>query len=160
MEKIYRPMTPEEQLEYISETLEAIKKDGLLGAKTLVEKWELKLSSNVPEAISIERKVEPLRLHDETINEKIESFHSGPYVEKFDTSPVDLNAPKPASIYAAEHLLKVQEDAMGQNMMPQDSQALQGHKTRVLSQEASGAPNIWGDAKTVEPGEIQNIFGR
>lgn len=58
---------------------------------------------------------------------------------------------KPASIYAEEHIPAVEEDLREQSTQVIDNTSQTKTKSRVLEQVA---PNPWGDAKIVSPGDL------
>lgn len=79
--------------------------------------------------------------------------------------------PQEASIYAAEHISAVQEDLLEHRQNTTGTEALSQPKTKILTnksipanastpEDRSSAPNPWGDAKTVAPGEVRDILTR
>lgn len=140
----YREMTAEEKLAYSAEVIEATRKGGLTASLEVVEKYKSMLE--------IENKSEEVPTIKET--------EVGPIHEVIDLSP------KTASIYAREHLGAVQADLM--DTMPNMGE--DKHKTKILENPSFPAqvvheenivrPNPWGDAKTVEPGEVKNMLTR
>lgn len=145
---MYREMTPEEKLEYSSEIIEAIKTDGLIGSLKVVDKYKKKLSnenslydysSQIPETII----TTPFK---ETTDISVENIPNISEIEKPSTE---------ASIYAQEHISAVQEDLREQNIgMFSAIKAVEPPKTKVLEVAKSHAPNPWGDAQIVSPGQL------
>lgn len=142
----YREMTAEEKLAYSAEVIEATRIGGLTASLEVVEKYKA--------ILSVENEIEEI-----------------PTFKELETSPIqempDLS-PETASIYAREHLGAVEEDLM--DTMPNEKVGEEKHKIRILenpsiltpgmNEKKNVTPNPWGDAKTVEPGEVMNILSR
>jgi len=154
----YREITPEEKLEYNKEMLEALIKNGFMGADIVHEKWKLKLSNRENTVENVFDK-ETLKLHEQAMSEGTETVHTQSHSNQPRAVQILLNTPKQASIYAKEHLPAVMEDLSEQHQVIEErlSPVVDQPKTKVLEQERP-APSIWGNAKTVEPGQFQNLL--
>ena len=130
---MYREMTPEEKLEYSAEIIESIKEGGLVGSLEVVDKYKKILS-----------------IKEKTNDEKV----STPVEEKVieDKPIVSPNITGEASIYAEEHIPAVQDDLREHGLVQMEEQT--EVKTKVLEPPKSSAPNPWGEAKVVSPGEL------
>ena len=92
-----------------------------------------------------------------------------PYFEDITTpSMISQRRIEPASIYAREHIEAVQQDLLGTPLEQNLAPVVEQPKVKVLENKAiPSAPveaspiavnNPWSDAKTVFPGEINNIL--
>ena len=142
----YREMTAEEKLAYSAEVIEATRIGGLTASLEVVEKYKA--------ILSVENEIEEI-----------------PTFKELETSPIqempDLS-PETASIYAREHLGAVEADLM--DVIQNQTMEKDKHKERILENPShteqvmhdkqTVTPNPWGDAKTVEPGEVMNMLIR
>lgn len=159
---IYREMTPEEKLEYNQEMLEALIKNSFMGANIVHEKWKLKLSRNGKLDDTMEKTfgTEALQMHEKAMHEdEKKEVISYPHIEQLGTKPKTSLDQKRASIYAAKNLPLVEEDLNGPRI-PNENQVLEQPKTRVLEQVTQQFHNPWVEAKTVMPGEVQELLRR
>lgn len=136
---MYRQMTPEEKLEYSAEVIEAIKKDGLEGSLRVVSKYQkLLYKKDVIENPPLSEET-PILMNEP---EKLINNSTGENLQE-------------ASIYAPEHIPAVQDDLREQGLIPNDDKKnAEQPKTKVLEQSRSIAPNPWGDADVVSPGQL------
>ena len=129
---MYREMTPEEKLDFISELTESTKSGGLLASLDVVEKWKQRLS------LEKEKTQQSNEMVSKPINNNI------PVRET--TNPVGE-----ASIYAMEHLPAVQDDLMSQGPVTiKENNPLETPKAKVLK---NATQSLWGESKIRLPGE-------
>ena len=133
---MYREMTPEEKLEYSAEIIEAIKVGGLVASLDVVDKYQKKLFISDKKNANNKPKMST-PVEEEVI--QVENV-------------IPKNIAGEASIYADEHIPAVQEDLREQGIVAQAEPA--EVKTKVLEPPKSSAPNPWGEAKVVSPGEL------
>lgn len=140
----YREMTAEEKLAYSAEVIEATRIGGLTASLEVVEKYKALLS--------VENEIEEV------------PTLKGREVETMQ-EVTNLN-PETASIYAKEHLEAVQKDLI--DVIPKVGEDKNKVKvltnpsipSQVVREVVSIAPNPWGDAKSVEPGEVRDMLTR
>lgn len=157
MSKEYRDMTSEERLSIINA---AMKKDGFAELKNIIDEFDKVLVKN--EALSVSMIDNPVHITDENVepireiinneglagftnvqNDNNDSFERTQYNV---SGNIDLSH---GSIYAAEH----REEAMAENgIIPMvKREEIEQPRVRVLS----SAPNPWGDAEIVTPGQLK-----
>lgn len=129
---MYREMTPEEKLDFISELTEATKLGGLLASIDIVEKWKQKLSTEKLET-NKNKEIVPEPIDNNTNVKKI-------------MIPVEQT-----SIYAQEHISAVQDDLMSQEPIAlTEKNPLETPKTKVLK---NATQSLWSDSSIRLPGE-------
>lgn len=97
---------------------------------------------------------EDLKRHEEKIEQEVTGVEQ-PQVEELVSSNNVTQEVQEASIYAPEHIPAVQDDLREQGVsFKQEPKGVNEPKKKVLEQQRSSAPNPWGDAEVVSPGQL------
>lgn len=144
---MYREMTAEEKLECSSEIIEALKTGGFIASLDVIEKYK--------KILSIDNVIDKTPLSVE------EPVTTKPQVEVLISSRgSEFETPKAASIYAPEHISAVQDDLIehgmqGETIHQEETPVVEEPKTLVLEPSKPSAPNPWGSAEIVSPGQLK-----
>lgn len=147
MNKEYREMTPEEKLRVINA---AMNKDGFVELKKILDEYEKELIKSEEPTMAITDKTVHVTVENvEPIREIINKEGLAGFVGISNDSS-NLNLEK-RSIYAPEH----REEAMTENGIDSETKGVELEQPKMLVLEReSFAPNPWGDAQVVTPGQL------